>query len=33
MNKWLDEWFDVQSKKLDKAEKKERKDLITGEKK
>jgi hypothetical protein len=33
MDKWLNEWFDVQSKKLDEAEKKERKDLITGERK
>lgn len=32
MDKWLNEWFDVQSKKLDEAEKKEKKDLITGEK-
>ena len=29
----LDEWIDVQSKRLDEAEKKERKDLITGAKK
>jgi hypothetical protein len=33
MAKWLNAWFDVQSKKLDEAEKKERKDLITGERK
>ena len=31
--KLLDEWFDVKSKELDKAEKKDGKDLITGEKK
>jgi hypothetical protein len=31
--KMLDEWIDVQSKKLDEAEKKEKKDLITGAKK
>ena len=29
----LDTWFDAKSKELDKAEKKENKDLITGEKK
>ena len=29
----LDEWFDVKSKELDLAEKKQKKDLITGEKK
>jgi len=28
----LDAWFDVESKKLDKKEKTEKKDLITGEK-
>ena len=28
----LDAWFDVESKKLDKKEEKEKKDLITGEK-
>ena len=32
MDKWLNQWLDVQSKKLDEAEKKEKKDLITGEK-
>mgnify|MGYP003125430401 CR=1 FL=1 len=31
--KLLDEWFDAKSKELDKAEKKDGKDLITGEKK
>ena len=31
--KMLDEWFDVKSKELDKAEKSQKKDLITGEKK
>ena len=31
--KLLDEWFDVKSKELDKAEKLQSKDLITGEKK
>lgn len=30
--KMLDEWFDVKSKELDLAEKKQKKDLITGEK-
>ena len=29
----LDEWFDVKSKELDLAEKKQKKDWITGEKK
>lgn len=29
----LDEWFDVKSQELDKAEKSQKKDLITGEKK
>jgi hypothetical protein len=29
--KLLDSWFDVQSKKLDEEEKKQNKDLITGE--
>ena len=29
----LDEWFDVKSKELDKAEKSKKKDLISGEKK
>jgi len=29
----LDSWFDAKSKELDEAEKKEKKDLITGEKK
>ena len=29
----LDTWFDAKSKELDKAEKKQNKDLITGEKK
>jgi len=29
----LDTWFDVKSKELDKEEKKQNKDLITGEKK
>tara|TARA_Y100001938_G_C7984932_1_gene376395 strand:- start:39 stop:146 length:108 start_codon:yes stop_codon:yes gene_type:complete len=29
----LDQWFDVKSKELDKAEKLNGKDLITGEKK
>jgi|TARA_A100001201_G_C3960043_1_gene162339 hypothetical protein len=29
--KLLDEWFDVKSKELDKAEKEAGKDLITGE--
>jgi hypothetical protein len=29
----LDEWFDVKSKELDKAEKEQKKDLITGVKK
>tara|TARA_R100000742_G_C4269200_1_gene87658 strand:+ start:339 stop:446 length:108 start_codon:yes stop_codon:yes gene_type:complete len=29
----LDAWFDHQSKKLDAEEKKQKKDLITGEKK
>ena len=28
----LDAWFDAKSKDLDKAEKKQKKDLITGEK-
>ena len=28
----LDAWFDAKSKELDKAEKKQKKDLITGEK-
>jgi len=28
----LDSWFDAESKKLDAKEKKEKKDLITGEK-
>ena len=31
--KILDEWFDAQSKRLDKAEAKQKKDLITGDKK
>ncbi len=30
--KMLDGWFDVQSKRLDEAEKKEKKDLVTGKK-
>jgi hypothetical protein len=30
--KLLDEWFDAESKRLDEEEKKEGKDLITGEK-
>tara|TARA_R100000388_G_C7137172_1_gene108210 strand:+ start:291 stop:398 length:108 start_codon:yes stop_codon:yes gene_type:complete len=30
---YLDGWFDVKSKELDEAEKKKKKDLITGEKK
>lgn len=30
---YLDNWFDVKSKELDEAEKKQKKDLITGEKK
>jgi len=29
---YLDKWFDEQSKLLDKEEKKQKKDLITGEK-
>tara|TARA_R100000329_G_C7569101_1_gene201385 strand:+ start:324 stop:431 length:108 start_codon:yes stop_codon:yes gene_type:complete len=29
----LDTWFDAQSKRLDKAEAKQKKDLITGDKK
>lgn len=29
----LDSWFDAKSKELDKAEKKQKKDLITGAKK
>ena len=29
----LDEWFDVKSKELDKEEEKQKKDLITGQKK
>lgn len=33
MDKWLDEWFDIQSKKLDEEEKKTKKCVITGEKK
>tara|TARA_R100001510_G_C7570348_1_gene146981 strand:- start:183 stop:290 length:108 start_codon:yes stop_codon:yes gene_type:complete len=31
--KLLDTWFDTKSKELDKAEKAQNKDLITGEKK
>ena len=31
--KMLDEWFDAQSKRLDKEEKIQQRDLITGEKK
>ena len=31
--KLLDEWFDAQSKRLDKEEKIQQKDLITGDKK
>ena len=31
--KLLDSWFDHQSKRLDAEEKKQKKDLITGEKK
>lgn len=31
--KLLDQWFDVKSKELDKEEEKQRKDLITGDKK
>lgn len=31
--KILDEWFDAQSKRLDEAETKQKKDLITGDKK
>tara|TARA_R110000751_G_scaffold32272_1_gene81288 strand:+ start:190 stop:300 length:111 start_codon:yes stop_codon:yes gene_type:complete len=30
--KLLDEWFDAESKRLDEAENKQKKDLITGEK-
>tara|TARA_B100000123_G_C25570218_1_gene358015 strand:- start:238 stop:354 length:117 start_codon:yes stop_codon:yes gene_type:complete len=30
---YLDGWFDAKSKELDEAEKKQKKDLITGEKK
>ena len=30
---YLDSWFDVKSKELDEAEKKQKKDLITGGKK
>ena len=30
--KMLDTWFDIKSKELDLAEKKQNKDLITGEK-
>jgi len=30
---FLDSWFDAKSKELDKAEKEQKKDLITGEKK
>ena len=30
--KMLDTWFDAESKKLDQAEHKQKKDLITGEK-
>jgi len=30
--KMLDSWFDAKSKDLDKAEKEQKKDLITGEK-
>lgn len=29
----LDKWFDVESKRLDKEEEKQQKDLITGDKK
>jgi hypothetical protein len=29
----LDKWFDAESKRLDKEEEKQKKDLITGEKK
>lgn len=29
---YLDAWFDVKSKELDEAEKKQKKDLITGDK-
>tara|TARA_R100001198_G_C5074181_1_gene118871 strand:- start:391 stop:498 length:108 start_codon:yes stop_codon:yes gene_type:complete len=29
----LDSWFDAKSKELDKAEKEQKKDLITGQKK
>ena len=31
--KLLDQWFDVKSKELDKEEEKQKKDLITGQKK
>ena len=31
--KMLDEWFDAQSKRLDKEEKLQQRDLITGDKK
>jgi hypothetical protein len=31
--KLLDQWFDVKSKELDEEENKQKKDLITGEKK
>ena len=31
--KLLDQWFDAESKRLDKEEEKQKKDLITGEKK
>jgi len=31
--KLLDQWFDAKSKELDEEEKKQKKDLITGEKK
>ena len=30
---YLDSWFDAESKRLDEEEKKQKKDLITGEKK